>query len=111
MHTEDITVVVVGADTRDGMRWLHRRFPDAPRHGRVIVLLRPGGELDGVLWAEPLRAEARRVGVRLSIGLAELRRDLDLHDVTDAAAAAYRRAFDIGGDLTVTASALVQRAA
>ena len=106
-----MTVVVVGADTRDGMRWLHRRFPDAPRRGRVIVLFRPGSELEGVLWAEPLRAEARRAGTRLSIGLATLDGDLDLHAATDAAAEAYRRAFDIGGDLTVTATALVSRAA
>jgi len=111
MHTEDITVVVVGADTRDGMRWLHRRFPDAPRRGRVIILLRPGGELEGVLWSEPLRAEARGAGARLSIGLATLRADLDLREATAEAATAYRRAFDIGGDLIVTASALVQRAA
>jgi len=111
MHEEDITVVVVGADTRDGMRWLHRRFPDAPRRGRVCVVLRPGGELDGVLWAEPLRLEARLAGHRLSIGVAELAPRADMDATTDAAAAAYRRAFEIGGDLTVTASAHVRRAA
>lgn len=107
MHTN--TLVVVGAHSQRGMRWLQRRLPFASYRGRALLLRRPGNELDAVLWAEELRLEARRANVRLSLGVAELAGATP--DMAGAAAArAYERAFRLGGDITLAASNLLRAA-
>lgn len=110
MHTaRSYSLVVVGADSRRGMDWLRRRFPEGAWRGRALVLLWPIGELDAVLRAEPIRAEARAHGAKLSFGVAEVGEG-GLDEALRAAARAYRRAFEVGGDLTVTRGTLIRAA-
>ncbi len=109
-HTDHSTVVVVGADSRRGLEWLSTRFPAAPRHRRALVLRLHHAELDAVLWAEALRLEARRDGVRVSIGLAEQATGTATRDTARAAGHAFERAFSLGGDITLAHSNLLRAA-
>ena len=110
MQKELSTVVVVGADSRQGLEWLAERFPAAPRRTRALVgrLYQP--EFDAVLWAEELRVAARRDGVRVSIGLAERALGEAIRDVARAAGRAFETASSLGGDITVAHSSLLRAA-
>lgn len=110
MQNDPSTLVIVGGHTLRGMGWLEDRFPTASWQGRALILRRPGGELDAVLWAESLRQEAQAAGVRLSIGVAELAPGVGPRVTANAAGRAYRRAFELGGDMTVAHSNLLRAA-
>ena len=103
------TLVVVGAHSQRGMRWLRDRLPFASSRGRALLLRLPGNELDAVLWAEDLRQEARAADIRLSLGIAELAGTTPDH-AGAAAARAYQHAFRLGGDITLAASNLLRAA-
>ena len=65
------TILMLHAATPQGREWLRDQLPEAARQADALILKLEGGELDAVLFAEELRADAVRAGHRLSIGLAE----------------------------------------
>ncbi|MGE0791475.1 MAG: hypothetical protein AB7S26_37720 [Sandaracinaceae bacterium] len=106
---ETRTVLVLGAHSREGIEWLRRSLPTEGA-GPAWVVQRPGAELDAVLFAEDLRARAQRDGVRLSIGVAETLPGMSIETAAHLAALAYRRAFALGGDITLAHSNLLRAA-
>ncbi len=107
MNSIPCTIVVLGTDLPRGQQWLRDQFPDAARHAATLLLRRSGGELDSVLWAEELRNDAFRAGFRLSIGIAERTRTMSIREAVASATRAFRRARELGSDITLSHSALV----
>ncbi len=105
-----MTLVILGAETLRGMRWLERRLPSALWQSRSLLVCHRGGELDAVLWSESLRDEARRAGVRLSIGVAGLEAGSPDAALVEANRA-FGRASALGGDITLAHSSLLPAAA
>ncbi|MCB9594881.1 MAG: hypothetical protein H6719_19320 [Sandaracinaceae bacterium] len=104
------SIVVLGTSTPRGEQWLRDQFPSAARVTRGLVLFCEGSELDGVVFAEELRLEAQREGIRLSLGVAERPVGLPVRHAVANATRACDRAHALGGDMTVACSAMLRAA-
>ncbi len=110
MQTTPTSLVVIGARSPNGLRWLGDRFNVVPPRARALALRLQANEFDAVLWAERLRSEAHRAGVSVSIGVAEGVDGGATHATAEAAGHAFERAVALGGDITIAHSNLVRAA-